>query len=137
MKWVIDCSVVAALVLPDEDSELARAFLAGLGAGDSLVAPGLLWLELGNVMASALRRGRISHAQAQHALHLAYRLDIEIDARGGIHEAIDCLELSALYGLSAYDAAYLELALREAAGLATADKALIQAAKAAGVMLGR
>ena len=41
--------------------------------------------------------------------------------------------LAERHGLSTYDAAYLELALREGLGLITLDRTLAQAASAAGI----
>jgi predicted nucleic acid-binding protein len=47
----------------------------------------------------------------------------------------DTIALARQYGLTIYDAAYLELAMRRGASLATTDRDLTKAAKAAGVSL--
>ena len=59
--------------------------------------------------------------------------DIEIDRDTTRHVAGETAGLARQYGLTIYDAAYLELAMRRGATLATSDTALARAAKKAGV----
>jgi predicted nucleic acid-binding protein len=54
---------------------------------------------------------------------------------GSLQAAAASLAVARVRKVSAYDAAYLDLAMREAVPLATCDKALASAAKAAGVAL--
>jgi predicted nucleic acid-binding protein len=60
-------------------------------------------------------------------------VDIEVDAATFAHALSDTLQLTRRYNLSAYDASYLELALRRGMLLATLDADLQKAAKKAGV----
>lgn len=60
-------------------------------------------------------------------------VDIEVDSATFAHALSDTLHLARRYKLSAYDASYLELALRSGLSLATLDEELQKAAKKAGV----
>ncbi len=132
MPWVLDCSMAAALGLPDEASVVADAFLLQM-PNDETWVPSLWWHEIGNVLVSAKRRQRINDNGASRLLQLYGELPIRTDSTtgSGILERVH--RLSITYQLSAYDAAYLELAERKQAGLATLDERLLQAAIACGV----
>lgn len=60
-------------------------------------------------------------------------VDIGVDAATFAHALSDTLQLARRYKLSAYDASYLELALRSGVPLATLDENLRKSAKTAGV----
>jgi len=132
MAWVMDCSIAAALGLPDEASTVADAFLLQM-SNDETWVPSLWWHEVGNVLVSAKRRQRISDLDVSGLIALYGGLPVRTDHVSGA----DCMErvhrLSIAYDLSAYDAAYLELAERKQAGLATLDKKLMKAARDCGV----
>jgi predicted nucleic acid-binding protein len=100
-----------------------------------MAVPGLWVLEVTNALAVGERRGRLSAGEAAGALRLLARMPIQIDDRAGLPLAADLLALARSHGLSAYDAAYLELALRLSCPLATLDRQLQAAAAAAGVAL--
>ena len=70
-------------------------------------------------------------------MELLGRLDIQIDEGTALHGLGRTLDLARRYGISAHDAAYLELAMREQLALATLNGALADAATAAGVVLFR
>ena len=133
-RWVMDCSIAAALGLPDEQSGLAEAFLEEMPECE-VWAPSLWWHEIGNVVVSARRRGRITDADAAALLSLYGALPLHTDTvhDRGLLERV--YRLASMYNLSAYDAAYLELAERKQAGLATLDSDLQRAATACGVAL--
>lgn len=90
--------------------------------------PGLWHLEVANVLVNASRRSRISADDVLSRTALLGQLPIrtEPDALIFIPETI---ELACTSGLSAYDAAYLELAQRRALPLATLDKQLRRVAE--------
>lgn len=95
-----------------------------------------LWAyELANVLAGAERRGRIDAGRASTMLDLLAALPIAIDPRPPAELPRVLIDLVRASGLSAYDAAYLEVALRTGLPLATRDAALVRAASAAGVTL--
>jgi len=81
----------------------------------------------------AERRKRASQADVAEALGLLNALPILIDGETAQNAGRDTLALARQYGLTIYDAAYLELAMRRGAALATSDRELAKAAKAVGV----
>lgn len=127
---VVDASVTAAWFLPDEATPYTEAALQATALVDVWV-PALWLLEMGNLLLSAQRRRRIDAAKRRELVAAAAALRLRID-----REPVPMLELDALaasHALSAYDAAYLELALRRKLPLATTDAALLKAIAAVGV----
>jgi predicted nucleic acid-binding protein len=137
LKYVIDACAAAALVLPDEESELVEKVLAALSEDDLILVPLLWYYEMANILAGALRRGRLREADAVAAWNLAAGLGPAVDARYGPLFGVDIMDTALSHDLSAYDAAYLELAMRESAVLLTSDRVLARAAEKAGVRLAR
>jgi len=109
----------------------ALAVLRGLVARPALV-PALWHAEIVNALAAGERRGRIAEARALEFLDKLSELPIETDTAHGPRWWADVRALARRHGLSVYEAAYLELALRERAELATFDRALARAAREAG-----
>lgn len=134
MSFVLDASVALGWAFEDEASDMSRAALRALRTRNAAV-PGIWPYEVANVLVMAGRRGRLSPAAAAEFTHLLAELPIEIEAvnSAAIWDAVPALARE--YGLTAYDAAYLELAMRHGAELATADRALSAAAASAGVRL--
>lgn len=132
MPIVIDASVTMAWCFEDEASEQTDELLDQL-RHEAAIVPALWQLEVANVLLIAERRNRISEAQATHFLDLVMRLPIRVDATPVDTAAI--IAAGRRHGLSAYDASYLVLAERLAAPLATGDRSLAAAARAAGVPL--
>jgi predicted nucleic acid-binding protein len=95
--------------------------------------PSLWSLEVGNVILKVEARKLVTKADSQRFITLLGQLDIVSDAATSNHALGDTLNLAQRYGLSEYDAAYLELALRTAHPLATLDAKLAKAATLAGV----
>jgi len=132
MPWIMDCSIAAAMGLPDESSAIADAFLLQM-ENHNIWVPSLWWHEIGNVVVSARRRNRISDNDASGLIQLYGNLPVSTDTASGSGLMERIHRLSITYQLSAYDAAYLELAERKQAGIATLDKKLRQAAENCGV----
>lgn len=126
---VVDCSATAAWVLADEDSKYADVALEVVVQHGAL-APALWWAEMRNVLLKSERHGRINPADTESALASLAELRIRLDhaPRGP-----EVLRLARAYSLTAYDAVYLELAVREGRSLATLDRRLSRAAAAEGV----
>lgn len=95
--------------------------------------PGLFQLEIGNILLQAERKGRLRPSDVAIRLALLGELPIATDPETAGRAWRDVIALARSHALTTYDAAYLELALRKGAGLATRDKALAAAAKALGV----
>ena len=132
-RFVLDCSVSAAWCLQEAGSETAEKIL-GLMSGADVLVPSLWLVEMANVLVVAQRRGRISPADAVRAENLLRVLPIRIDPVR--HDDLSRLRAIAVeHGLTAYDAGYLEIAMRNRLPLATLDKGLRRAANKAGVEL--
>ncbi|MEO7853469.1 MAG: type II toxin-antitoxin system VapC family toxin [Rubrivivax sp.] len=122
--FVVDASISAAWFLSDEATADTEAALQATATHDVWVPA--LWLqEVGNLLLNAQRRKRIAADKRRELAAAASALRIRVDREAVAIDALD--ELAARYGLSAYDAAYLELALRRSLPLATLDKTLLVA----------
>jgi predicted nucleic acid-binding protein len=137
MEWVLDCSLALAWALPDESSPKAAGFLESLNPDDRFWVPALWWYELSNGLIVAQRRRRLTEAERMQLTQLYDALPIQTDVNLNPDTAWRFQTIAKEEGLSAYDAAYLELAQRRGLGLATLDRALILAARKAGVALAR
>jgi predicted nucleic acid-binding protein len=133
-RFVLDCSVTMSWCFEDEVNEYSESILSSLQFSQALV-PSLWALEVANVLLVAERRKRINAAQVAHAISLLQSLPISFDSLTAQQAMSATLSLGRFHALSAYDAAYLELALREGLPLATVDQRLIHAAQACGVSI--
>jgi len=125
---VVDVSITLSWFFDDEVSSFTEEVLDRIARVPTWV-PALWSLEFVNGLLNAQRRGRIKAAQRIAMLDQAIRLPLRVD-----HEAVSPVEIDKLaerYALSAYDAAYLELAIRRALPLVTLDKVLVNAARTA------
>ncbi len=129
---VIDCSVTMAWCFDDEGSEYAERVLEHLAEAEAWV-PSLWAFEVANVLLVAERRGRLTPADSVRFVALLGDLPILID--DGTHERAlgPVLSTGRDLGLSAYDATYLELAMRLGGDIATADERLRAACQKSGV----
>lgn len=134
MSVVVDCSVAVAWCIDDEASPETDALLERVRDEGGIV-PSLWHLELCNVLLQAERRGRMTASDVAGRLELLRALPIATDDETPARAWRDVLALARAETLTTYDAAYLELALRKGAALATRDKALVLAAQRTGVML--
>ena len=130
MPFAIDASVVAAWAL-DENDAIADAAARRL-RNDSAIVPGLWWYELRNVLVIAERRRRLTEQRTTEFLSGIAQLAIVLDHSP---DETAVFGLARQHRLTVYDAAYLELAMREGLSLATLDGALIEAARAEAVAL--
>jgi predicted nucleic acid-binding protein len=130
--FVIDASVAMAWCFEDEATPATEAVLDLLG-NDHVVVPAIWPLEVANVLLVAERRGRLTEAQASRFLELLAQLPINVDTSPTDMAGI--VATGRRHTLSSYDAAYLHLAERLGATLATLDKPLAKAARKAGVQL--
>lgn len=131
MPFVVDASVAACWLLPDERHPVATLARNRLVADFALV-PRIWWFEMRNLLLVNERRGRLDPADSDRAIAILRRLPIEFDQQ--IDES-SLLAIARARRLTAYDAAYLEVARREGLPLATLDATLAAAARAEGVAL--
>ena len=131
--FVADASVAMAWVVQSQSSQATDNLLAAAETGEPVHVPVLWTFEVANALLILKRRRRIDQQGYDQA-----RLDLRglrplLDEEGPHLGLSSISELAEKYGLSTYDAVYLELALRKAIPLASRDAALNKAGEAAGV----
>jgi predicted nucleic acid-binding protein len=131
MPIVLDASITASWHFPDEQNARSDTVLDGLER-DSAIVPMHWWFEIRNVLLLGERRRRSSKQDTVDFLTWLIKLPIR---NAPLPDDGEVLALARKHKLTFYDAAYLELALREGLALATLDKQLIAAAHAEGVSL--
>ena len=131
--FVLDCSVTMAWFFADEASARTDALLDELSGGGRALVPRHWFLEVGNTLLMGERRKRCSEADTANFLGILRALAIDPDTEPAGNVAAAALAMARRHGLTLYDAAYLELALRADRPIATLDKQLRMAAKKAGV----
>ena len=133
MSFVLDCSAVLPWVFGDEATEETDQLLDELAAGEQALVPAVWHLEVGNVLLGAMRKKRIDQAGVETFFSRLGDLEILVDAETADRAWDKTLDLAQQHRLSAYDAAYLELAMRHGVPLATLDKELAAACRTTGV----
>jgi predicted nucleic acid-binding protein len=133
-EFVLDNSIVMAWSFEDETDEYAEAVLDRL-ASNHAVVPALWPLEIANALLMGERRKRSTEAETIKWTAILRSLPIVIDGETNAHAWSDTLSLARGHNLTAYDAAYLELAIRRGLPLATMDGKLKLAAESVGVAL--
>jgi predicted nucleic acid-binding protein len=134
VSLVLDSSATLAWIYSDETTDPIRRLFDAVG-DEGAVVPALWRLEIANSLTVAVRRGRIEANFRRAALTDLALLDIAIDDQTDVHAWGETLRLADLFQLTAYDAAYLELAQRRNLPLATLDGELRAAAKSLGLRL--
>jgi predicted nucleic acid-binding protein len=133
---VVDASflvpIIAGRLGPSERAVVAQEVLQRAGV---LVAPCLLMFELLNAIRGGVRARVLSDADAVGSIVDACELGVHLEPSPDVSVALRIAELAQAHGLTAYDASYLELAMRTKSPLATFDSALIRAAQAEGVQI--
>ncbi len=129
---VIGASVALAWCFPDEGSEYADRVLVAL-KGQTILVPAVWGLEIANAVLVGERRKRLKQPEILCFVSLLEGLSIVQDAQAVTGNVSNVLPLARDYRLSAYDAAYLELAIRHNAPLAALDGDLRKAAGRAGL----
>lgn len=132
--FVLDASMTLSWAFESESTPFTVAVLKSLETVHA-VAPALWAFEVASVLSTAERRGRMNATSQAAFLERLRWLPITIEHRPAVWLAQQILPLARTYQLSAYDAAYLELAVREDLPLATLDDDLRRAATDAGVVL--
>ena len=136
--FVFDSSFTAALFLPDETSAAVTEVFERVAEDEEIFVPQLWWYEMSSVLSVAVKRRHLKHSDVSEILRLLKGYGFDTDVSYGEKYAEQLFELSRLYDMSAYDSAYIELAIRKHSTLATLDERLIRACDKAGVgLLGR
>jgi predicted nucleic acid-binding protein len=137
VNFVLDASTALAWLLGDSrpgDRPYAASVLGALKSPETRASVPVIWgLEIANVIARCEARGVLTEAQSGAFLAMLNAVAIHPDEATHGHALGATLDLARRHGLSSYDAAYLELALRKALPMSTLDDALAKAARRAGV----
>lgn len=132
MTVVIDASITLPWYFQDEATAFSESLLDRVVANGAVV-PAHWKLEIANAFRTSLRKGRIDRGYRDLSLQDLSELAILVDDETALHAWEATLALADKHGLTPYDAAYLELALRRNLPLATLDKALKSAAEDEGL----
>jgi len=130
---VLDASIALSWLLPDEASEASVSVQSELVKADGVWVAAHWRLEVANSLCLAERRKRLDAAGIAQAVALFTRIPVLVDPETNEHASAETLSLARQHTLSVYDAAYLELALRRGAVLASLDEPLRLIAKNLGV----
>ena len=131
MLFVLDNSVSMRWLFKDgteADLLYAEQVLEALKEGSSVV-PGVWWLEVSNVIARAEAQQLLPETQSRKFLDTLQKMPITVDSSPVEQLWEQTLHLARKFKISAYDAAYLELAIRQKIVLATLDTDLARAAR--------
>lgn len=126
---ILDASAIIGWIVPDEAGIDLEPLIA---RGEPLLAPWLIWVELRNILIVSERRGRLPAGMGDQIADAVDALQIQLDSSASSAVVMD---LARRHGLTAYDALYLETALRYGTMLATLDGKLRAAAVAEAVAL--
>jgi predicted nucleic acid-binding protein len=136
-RLVLDASVTLAWCFADESTAYTEGVLDLLATGTEAVAPAIWPFEVANALLMAERRKRITVAQVTSMLQRIVDLPINVEPIRVDRAFGQILAAAREEKLTEYDAAYLELAMREGWPLASLDEQLKQSARSAGVSLVR
>jgi predicted nucleic acid-binding protein len=132
-RFVLDASVVLTWCFPDENTDLAQQVADRFKQGDAALAPSFWPHEVLNALLAGEKRKRISREMIRGFLDDLARLPVTLEQIPAEIVFNRIQALSRKHGLTAYDAAYLDLALENGLALATLDEALVRACKNTGV----
>lgn len=125
-QFVLDSSVALNWVLQDQPERFSDATFWSL-SGAAVLVPNNFILELIHVLSSSERRGRLQAATTEQFLRTIASLNFTALQPESAHVLGLCRE----YSVSAYDAAYLSIAISHACPLATFDGRLVEASRRA------
>jgi predicted nucleic acid-binding protein len=135
IQLVLDASMALSWLLPDEASGVSISVQSEVAKADGVWVAGHWALEVANSICMAERRKRLDAAGVAQAVALFTQLPVAVDPETDKHASTATLALARDYAISVYDTAYLELALRRGAALASLDRPLRLVAKNLGVPL--
>jgi len=131
-EFVLDSSATLPWIFASEATPATRTLQDVLAQDGKAWVPALWHLEVANVLLGARRKRHLDQAGAAKFLSTLALYDIEVDHATMTAAWSSTLALAESHGLTAYDAAYLELALRRGLPLASLDEPLRRAMQQAG-----
>lgn len=134
-SFVLDASLAIAWCFDDESTTFTESILDLLAAGSEATVPAIWPLEVANTLLAAERRNRCTVAAVTASLARLAQLPISVERADTDHAFGRIAPLARHQRLTSYDAAYLELALREGLPFATLDQRLRGAARTLGIVV--
>ena len=135
-RFVLDASTVLTWCFPDEQAQKAQEISDRIAAGETVAVPAFWRHEILSALLIGERRKRLTPALIQSFIEDLNRLPVDVDQRATAEVVFQTTQaLCRKHGLTSYDAAYLEIAVRNGYPLATVDLDLKRAAAAEGVPL--
>jgi predicted nucleic acid-binding protein len=131
--FVLDVSACMPWCCDDETTPASEEMLEWAKQGSELHVPSIWTWEILNAVGMAIKRQRIADDRGREFLQQLATLNFKIDRGPQVQDFPRLHSLANRYQLTAYDAAYLDLALRLSLPLATRDEDLKRAANAEGV----
>lgn len=122
MMLVVDASVVAKWFFPEDHSAESRRLLS---TGRALLAPDLLWSEVGNIVWKRVRRGELESEEAAQVVADLIRMPLSITSTQVL--LASALEIAIATDRTVYDCTYLALAIDRKCRFVTADERLVNA----------
>jgi predicted nucleic acid-binding protein len=120
--YVVDASVVAKWFFPEQHTSESRRLLS---PRNTLLAPDLIWCELGNIAWKRVRRGEITTDEAGQLVADMVRLPLDVGPTQGL--LAPALELAIANDRTVYDCVYLAMAIDRKCRFVTADERLVNA----------
>jgi predicted nucleic acid-binding protein len=131
-RIVIDASIAASWCFREEATDYTEAALNAVAGSTEAIAPRLWAYEIRNCILTGVRRGRITQPNAEEFLKSLSDLNIALSDPISYDHVFS---LAIQYKLTVYDAAYLDLAIKDSLAVASLDKDLLRAAEQAGLAL--
>lgn len=132
MSVVLDASFIAPIFLEERFSEFSRGVIVQF-ARKPLHASTVLRWEFANILRKKLRDGLIDSTEVESVMADVASLQLTLHELRGDTEFL--VGLAAGWGLSSYDASYLDIAVQSASEIATNDRGLTKAARKAGLVV--
>ncbi|TWI62457.1 putative nucleic acid-binding protein [Desulfobotulus alkaliphilus] len=121
MEIVIDTSAIIAVIVDEPEREK----IIELTRGNTLIGPGSIPWEIGNAFSAMFKKNRVSLAEAEKGLEIFKKIPIR-SIETNFANAVTISQKTNIY---AYDAYFLDCALRQKAPLLTLDSKLCAVAK--------
>jgi predicted nucleic acid-binding protein len=136
MRFVLDASYAIGWAREEEQTPEALSHLRALGQREAEALVPMLWCtEIANVLLTLERSNKLSAELVSEWTTTFCTLPITVFPADVVQSLNEIRPLAQTYGLTAYDASYLHLALIEQVPLATFDRQLIKVAPKVGVKL--
>lgn len=133
MSFVLDASIALTWCFPDEEAQIAQEISERIASGETVIVPAFWPHEILNALLVGERRRRLTPELTRTFIDDLNRLPIDLDLQiTSANVFKETQPLCRRHGLTAYDAAYLQIAIRHGCSIATVDEDLRRASIAEG-----